>query len=99
MSLDPYSALGIAPNAPLGDIRRAYRRQATKLHPAANRSHERRVGKECVIPQRSRWSPYHTKNHDHHSTRHPPSHTNTSVDATIRILLCTSIPSSNPYTK
>src|SRR3546814_12237359 len=38
MSLDPYSALGIEPNAPLGDIRRAYRRQAKKLHPDANPS-------------------------------------------------------------
>src|SRR3546814_13140936 len=27
--------------------------------PAANRSEERRVGKECVRTFRSRWSPYH----------------------------------------
>src|SRR3546814_8822515 len=26
---------------------------------AVNRSEERRVGKECVSPCRSRWSPYH----------------------------------------
>ena len=26
---------------------------------AANRSEERRVGKECVCKCRSRWSPYH----------------------------------------
>src|SRR3546814_2355185 len=26
------------------------------------RSEERRVGKECVSPCRSRWSPYHSKN-------------------------------------
>src|SRR3546814_14238296 len=26
-----------------------------------NRSEERRVGKECVSPCRSRWSPYHDK--------------------------------------
>ena len=26
---------------------------------AGNRSEERRVGKECDIPCRSRWSPYH----------------------------------------
>ena len=38
MSLDPYAALGIEPNAPPGDIRRAYRRQAKKLHPDANPS-------------------------------------------------------------
>src|SRR3546814_11378656 len=29
---------------------------------AASRSEERRVGKECVSPCRSRWSPYHYKN-------------------------------------
>src|SRR3546814_14697501 len=28
----------------------------------ANRSEERRVGKECVSTCRSRWSPYHEKN-------------------------------------
>src|SRR3546814_15983718 len=27
--------------------------------PASRRSEERRVGKECVSPCRSRWSPYH----------------------------------------
>src|SRR3546814_11493985 len=45
---------------------------ATGLHPAAverlseraraQRSEERRVGKECVSTCRSRWSPYHYKN-------------------------------------
>src|SRR3546814_11472384 len=29
---------------------------------AADRSEERRVGKECVSTCRSRWSPYHLKN-------------------------------------
>ena len=28
-------------------------------HPDAPRSEERRVGKECIPPCRSRWSPYH----------------------------------------
>src|SRR3546814_20338488 len=28
---------------------------------AFNRSEERRVGKECVSPCRSRWAPYHKK--------------------------------------
>src|SRR3546814_195204 len=28
-------------------------------HPHADRSEERRVGKECVSTCRSRWSPYH----------------------------------------
>src|SRR3546814_12123534 len=31
----------------------------TKDFPAAMRSEERRVGKECVSTCRSRWSPYH----------------------------------------
>src|SRR3546814_15763859 len=30
-----------------------------ELPPAAARSEERRVGKECVSTRRSRWSPYH----------------------------------------
>ena len=29
------------------------------LHPGDVRSEERRVGKECYQPCRSRWSPYH----------------------------------------
>src|SRR3546814_20227714 len=32
---------------------------AIKVHFAHDRSEERRVGKECVSPCRSRWSPYH----------------------------------------
>ena len=31
----------------------------TVLTPPAVRSEERRVGKECVLSCRSRWSPYH----------------------------------------
>src|SRR3546814_20857527 len=31
------------------------------LRAARVRSEERRVGKECVSPGRSRWSPYHSK--------------------------------------
>src|SRR3546814_1645824 len=31
----------------------------TELRPSADRSEERRVGKECVSKCRSRWSPYH----------------------------------------
>src|SRR3546814_11699757 len=30
-------------------------------HDHVSRSEERRVGKECVSPCRSRWSPYHEK--------------------------------------
>src|SRR3546814_16946130 len=30
-----------------------------------SRSEERRVGKECVSPCRSRWSPYHSKKKHH----------------------------------
>src|SRR3546814_16079570 len=37
--------------------------QGIDLSPAlVPRSEERRVGKECVSPCRSRWSPYHSKN-------------------------------------
>src|SRR3546814_12319762 len=34
--------------------------------PAARRSEERRVGKECVSTCRSRWSPYHSKKKNTH---------------------------------
>src|SRR3546814_5860344 len=34
-------------------------REGTLMPPEANRSEERRVGKECVSTCRSRWSPYH----------------------------------------
>src|SRR3546814_12467362 len=35
--------------------------EAFAVQPHAVRSEERRVGKECVSPCRSRWSPYHYK--------------------------------------
>ena len=35
------------------------RRQALQSESACTRSEERRVGKECFVPCRSRWSPYH----------------------------------------
>src|SRR3546814_10094729 len=35
------------------------------LPPSAQRSEERRVGKECVSTCRSRWSPYHKKKKQH----------------------------------
>src|SRR3546814_13786222 len=42
------------------DIRRARWLPAPRPRgQAANRSEERRVGKECVSTGRSRWSPYH----------------------------------------
>src|SRR3546814_17701554 len=34
---------------------------ADRLFKSEQRSEERRVGKECVSPCRSRWSPYNTK--------------------------------------
>src|SRR3546814_11358911 len=37
---------------------------------AAQRSEERRVGKECVSTCRSRWSPYHYKKQTHSLTDH-----------------------------
>src|SRR3546814_14305449 len=42
-------------------IRRVLPRKATARAQSALRSEERRVGKECVSPCRSRWSPYHYK--------------------------------------
>src|SRR3546814_13006884 len=36
-------------------------RMLAVLKPFAERSEERRVGKECVSTGRSRWSPYHKK--------------------------------------
>src|SRR3546814_16398127 len=39
----------------------------TMDHP---RSEERRVGKECVSPCRSRWSPYHYKKKQQNKTTH-----------------------------
>src|SRR3546814_19727621 len=33
----------------------------TTIRPMKDRSEERRVGKECVSPCSSRWSPYHYK--------------------------------------
>src|SRR3546814_19205395 len=36
-------------------------RGVTGVQPAADRSEERRVGKECVSTCRSRWSAYHSK--------------------------------------
>src|SRR3546814_16709687 len=35
--------------------------------PANRRSEERRVGKECVRPCRSRWSPYHEKKNNNNT--------------------------------
>ena len=39
--------------------RRWYWRQALTSHRSRRRSEERRVGKECHLTCRSRWSPYH----------------------------------------
>src|SRR3546814_15638463 len=53
----------LAPNA------EAMRRAATSGYSTAtdlaDRSDERRVGKECVRPCRSRWSPFHYKTQRH----------------------------------
>src|SRR3546814_10895328 len=48
--------LGQAGARPGADLRHLRRTQWAK---SSNRSEERRVGKECVSPCRSRWSPYH----------------------------------------
>src|SRR3546814_15220309 len=39
---------------------------------AAQRSEERRVGKECVSPCRSRWSPDHSQKKDNQNIKNPP---------------------------
>src|SRR3546814_19629899 len=46
-----------------------------------SRSEERRVGKECVSPCRSRWSPYHSK---HNHTQHLRNRTHQSDEHTHR---------------
>src|SRR3546814_12491192 len=48
------------------DARRAFVKSAGK---AAERSEERRVGKECVSTCRSRWSPYHEQKKQSNTTR------------------------------
>src|SRR3546814_12873723 len=51
----------VAIEEPRGPVR-AKLLQGTAASPAgARRSEERRVGKECVRPCRSRWAPYHYK--------------------------------------
>src|SRR3546814_12179292 len=44
---------------------RSAQRSAAASPPALRRSEERRVGKECVITCRSRWSPYHYPKQQH----------------------------------
>src|SRR3546814_12871059 len=77
--LDGVEQLAIPPQGRLGGICCQHMRlqpEASQgfMDPfAANRSEERRVGKECVSTCRSRWSPYHSKkkrksNDTHHDT-------------------------------
>ena len=40
-------------------IKAEYERLLSAMAAASKRSEERRVGKECSSPCRSRWSPYH----------------------------------------
>src|SRR3546814_13739428 len=47
---------------------------------SANRSEERRVGKECVSTCRSRWSPYHEKKKTHRTTRIKQKNTAVQVE-------------------
>ena len=43
----------------LAEIRDQFTSEHLLVSIAAGRSEERRVGKECIPPCRSRWSPYH----------------------------------------
>src|SRR3546814_15800716 len=54
---------GVIPAESLTDLRQAVLRQflGQRHCHLSRRSEERRVGKECVSPCRSRWSPYHSK--------------------------------------
>src|SRR3546814_19890638 len=63
---DYYDTLGVQRDADAAALKAAYRKLAMQYHPdrnpgdtTAERSEERRVGKEGVSTCRSRWSPYH----------------------------------------
>src|SRR3546814_20231534 len=55
----PPARLGLRTGSAVGDLLFASRKGSFPT--ATIRSEERRVGKECVSPCRSRWSPYHLK--------------------------------------
>ena len=67
LSQGPYAVVGASSDrAKFGNkVLRAYQSKGWKVYPinprevAAMRSEERRVGKECSVTCRSRWSPYH----------------------------------------
>src|SRR3546814_13043975 len=63
-------------NSPSNPTGAAYSRDELKA--LADRSEERRVGKECVSTCRSRWSPYHYKNKMHNTITHTYTHTQLS---------------------
>src|SRR3546814_16375062 len=50
---------GLATNVSGSDLSLGAITAGTDIDLTATRSEERRVGKECVSPCRSRWSPYH----------------------------------------
>ena len=52
-------AAGKAINAAKTELEAALTARREELELKAARSEERRVGKECEVPCRSRWSPYH----------------------------------------
>src|SRR3546814_11742791 len=59
LATEPTTCPGSTPSSPAAATRGV-------LLPYMNRrSEERRVGKECVSPCRSRWSPYHSKKKHH----------------------------------
>src|SRR3546814_15556030 len=54
-------ASAVLPNAAQIGVDADYRSILTEARRDLGRSEERRVGKECVITCRSRWSPYHSQ--------------------------------------
>src|SRR3546814_11910787 len=81
-------------SAPIGSpasVSAARAAASTASDSAPRRSEERRVGKECVRPCRSRWSPYHLKQQNFLAITHK---TRSIVTTSHKSLPYTSIPRS-----
>src|SRR6186997_3475875 len=58
--------------------------QVAGVEPA--RSEERRVGKECRLLCRSRWSPYHSTNNVSASKRRPPQTSHNTLKSSRKLI-------------